>query len=135
MGIRSREPNQCGSTCMRTQILFRLCRHKKLDFYVIYIETGTYSVSALCHKIYQCRHKSQGLLVHFGKFPCSWIRIQESQINADQCIFQFATLSASMGVKENNKNIAESYCHTEIIKGLSHEMDLALRTWMVSSRP
>jgi hypothetical protein len=33
-----------------------------------------------------------GLFVHFGKFSCSWIRIQESQIGADSCGSGFETL-------------------------------------------
>jgi hypothetical protein len=29
--------------------------------------------------------RKPGLFVHFDQFPCSWIRNQDSQINADPC--------------------------------------------------
>ncbi len=65
----------------------QFCRHKKLDFDIknkLYCCTvvNMYTTYLLGSKIILKSLKS-GLFVYFGQYPCSWIRIQESQTNAD----------------------------------------------------
>jgi hypothetical protein len=35
------------------------------------------------HEKYTNEGRKPGLFANIGKFPCSWIRIQDSQMNAD----------------------------------------------------
>ncbi len=77
-GSGFRESNLCGSG------LVRLKSQKKLNFYQKSIfKIGDRSKTYL--RRYRCHFEWQepGLLVNFGKFPCSWIRIRIRNPNTD----------------------------------------------------
>ena len=77
-GSGSRESNLCGSG------LVRLKSQKKLNFYQKSIfKIGDKSKTYLRRYRSHFEWQEPGLLVNFGQFPCSWIRIRIRNPNTD----------------------------------------------------
>jgi hypothetical protein len=72
------EPNQCGS--MRIQVLVRLYRHKKLNFYIkkiLYVGNRSQNMPTVRrYKNFLKGWKSGFFVAYFGQFSCSQIRIR-----------------------------------------------------------